>query len=132
MSQAIANGYSDMAWVITTDNVKLFSQDSLPVSKKIQVNSVFTIDYRTILAKFFQNSSVGGSQFKEEKKKSRLYQFAIKLQRSFPFFILMAEGSILYIFNAYRRGSELIKNENIVFVYSSFMPYADHEMGCRF
>lgn len=126
MSQAIANGYSDMAWVITTDNVKLFSQDSLPVSKKIQVNSVFTIDYRTILAKFFQNSSVGGSQFKEEKKKSRLYQFAIKLQRSFPFFILMAEGSILYIFNAYRRGSELIKNENIVFVYSSFMPYADH------
>ncbi len=41
MSQAIANGHSEMAWVITTDNVKLFSQDPLPVSKKILVNCPF-------------------------------------------------------------------------------------------
>ncbi len=126
MSQAIANGYSDTAWVLTTDNVKLFSQDPLSFSKKMWVESIYTIDYRTIIAKLFHNTSVGGSQFSEEKKRSNLYQFAIKVQRSFPFFLFFAEGSILYIFNAYRRGSALIKNENITIIYSSFMPYADH------
>jgi hypothetical protein len=126
MSQAIANGYSDMAWVLTTDNVKLFSQDPLPFSKKLQVESIYTIDFRTIIAKLFHNSSVGGSQFREEKKRSNFYQFAIKIQRSFPFFLFFAEGSIVYIINAYRRGSALIKNENIALIYSSFMPYADH------
>jgi hypothetical protein len=126
MSHALAQKSSSRSWVLTTDNVRLMAQDDLLISDKITVESIYTLDYRTLLAKWRPTKTKGGSQLKESQKSSELIQFFIRLQRSFPLFLLLAEGSILYIFNAYRRASQLIKSENISIVYSSFMPYADH------
>ncbi len=126
MSQALAEKSLNPCWVLTTDNVKLMAQDELPISDKITVETIYTLDYRTLMSKWRSGKSTGGSQFKESQKSSRFIQFVIRMQRSFPFFLLMAEGSILYIFNAFRRASQLIREKNILVVYSSFMPYADH------
>ncbi len=126
MSQALAEKSSSRSWVLTTNNVHLMVQDALPISDKITIETIYTLDYRTLISKWQPTKSHGGSQLKESQKSGALVQFMIRMQRSFPFFLCMAEGSILYIFYAYRRASELIKEENISIVYSSFMPYADH------
>jgi hypothetical protein len=126
MSQALAEKSATISWVLTTDNVKLMAQDQLPVSEKITVETIYTLDYRTLMSKLKPTREHGGSQLKESQKSSSFIQFVIRMQRSFPFFLLMAEGSIFYIFKAYRRAAQLVKTENISVVYSSFMPYADH------
>jgi hypothetical protein len=37
---------------------------------------------------------------------------------------------LLYIWNGYRRAIKLIEKKEITTVYTSFMPYADHVIGC--
>ena len=126
MSHALSERFSLKSYVLTTDNVHLMAQDALPISDKIVIEPIYTLDYRTILAKWRPVNSNKGIHLKESNKSSKFTQFLIRLQRSFPFFLMLAEGSFFYIFNAYRKASKLVKTESITIVYSSFMPYADH------
>lgn len=114
-------------FVITSDNSKVLPVEALPVNPDIEVFPCYTCDYRTISGRL---STAGtkkhGAQFSEHKKDSPITQFLLRIQRSFPFNLFLAEGSILYIFNAYFTAKRLIRQHNIKVVFSSFMPYADH------
>lgn len=114
-------------FVITSDNSKVLPVEPLPINPDIEVFPCFTCDYRTISGRLSKaGTTKHGAQFSEHKKDSPIAQFLLRVQRSFPFNLLLAEGSILYIFNAYFTAKRLIRQHNIKVVFSSFMPYADH------
>jgi hypothetical protein len=115
----------DEGYLLTTDNDKVLPNEKLPLHPKLQITKLWTLDYRTIISRI-KGKRKSGVHFSEDDKTGKFSQFLIKIQRSFPFNILMAEGSIFYILSGYWKGRRLIKKNNIDTMYSSFMPYADH------
>jgi len=125
LSSAIAQKLPQ-SWVLTSDNRKVLPNESMDVSENLYRLEIPTFDYRTVFALLSREKKFAGAQFKESSKKNAFLQWLIKIQRSFPFNIFLAEGSILYIICGYRKGKNLITQNNITVIYSSFMPYADH------
>jgi glycosyltransferase involved in cell wall biosynthesis len=125
LSSACAE-FSNESFLITTDNRKYLPNAELPLHPKITKFEAFTLDYRRVVAWARGGQAKAGAQFSEETKKSKFVAWLIKLQRSFPFSLLLAEGSLIYIFRSYFIGCKLIKEHKIDAVFSSFMPYADH------
>jgi hypothetical protein len=119
--------YSTSAHLITTSNQNMFPKEELPISDKLIQHVIQTLDYRTVAAWFKgKNNVTAGTQFSENTKSTLLFKWLIKLQRSFPFNLLIAEGALLYILSSYFKTVKIIKEQNINVVFSSFMPYADH------
>lgn len=112
--------------VITSDNRKYLPTEEMPIHPRVTVHEVTTLDYRRLIAWMKGKKSKAGAQFSEGTKKSFWMLWAIKIQRSFPFNIFLAEGGLFYIINAYIKACQTIREGNIGIVYSSFMPYADH------
>ena len=125
LSSAIAEKVED-CWVLTTNNTKILPNEALDPVENLHKLEIPTFDYRTVFAFLSRKKKSAGAQFKESSKKNAFFQWLIKIQRSFPFNIFLAEGSILYIIAGYRKGKNLIAQNNIAVIYSSFMPYADH------
>jgi hypothetical protein len=85
-----------------------------------------TFDYRKVISLFNGKKNQSGAHFSEKTKSSFLASWMIKFQRSFPFNVFLAEGSIFYIIHSYFIGKRIIRANNINVIYSSFMPYSDH------
>ena len=117
---------TDNACLITTDNRKYLPNEVMEIHPNITRREALTLDYRRIVAWLNGKKSKAGAQFSERTKKSHIMVWAIKIQRSFPFNLVLAEGALLYIINGYRIGNQLIKEQKVNVIYSSFMPYADH------
>ncbi|MBK9255890.1 MAG: hypothetical protein IPM42_10415 [Saprospiraceae bacterium] len=113
-------------YLITTDNRNYLSIETLPINPNISIQEVFTLDYRRTLALFQKGKGKSETHFKESTKQSFIASWLIKLQRSFPFSIFLAEGALIYIILGYFKGKKLVEKEGINVLYSSFMPYADH------
>ena len=116
----------EKCFLITTDNRKYLPNEELPLDPKIRRFEAFTLDYRSLIGWIRGSQSKAGAQFSEDTKKSKLTTWLIKVQRSFPFNLFLAEGSLIYIIRSYFIGSKLVKEHKIDVVFSSFMPYADH------
>ncbi len=114
------------SYLITTDNRKILPNESLPLHSRMQRFEAITFDYRKVISLLKGKKNQSGAQFSEKTKASFLASWLIKIQRSFPFNIFFAEGSIFYIIHAYFIGKRLIRTDNINVIYSSFMPYSDH------
>jgi len=112
--------------LITSDLHRVSQCEELPAHTDIKRHEVFALDYRRIVACFGGRQANKGAGFSETRKKSALIQWIIRVQRSFPFNIFLAEGSILYIFLAYIKACTIIRKEKPTVLLSSFMPYADH------
>ncbi len=114
------------SYLITTDNRKILPNESLPLQSRMTRFEAITFDYRKVISLFKGKENRSGAQFSEKTKASFFASWMIKIQRSFPFNIFLAEGSIFYIIHAYFIGKRLIRTKNIDIIYSSFMPYSDH------
>lgn len=121
LSQATGKSY-----LITTDNRKYLPNEPLPLHQNISRIESFTFDYRRIIGWLNGVKSKSGAQFTEDKKSSFFISWFIKIQRSFPFNLFLAEGALLYIIHGFLTGSKLIREQNVNIVFSSFMPYSDH------
>lgn len=114
------------SYLITTDNRKILPNESLPLHSRMQRFEAITFDYRKVISLLKGKKNQSGAQFSEKTKASFFASWMIKIQRSIPFNIFLAEGSIFYIIHAYFIGKRLIRTKNINIIYSSFMPYSDH------
>jgi hypothetical protein len=112
--------------LITSDLHRVSQREELPEHVNIKRHEIFALDYRRMAAWFGGRQTNKGARFSETRKKSALIQWIIRVQRSFPFNILLAEGGIIYIFLAYIKACSIIRKEKPTVILSSFMPYADH------
>lgn len=107
--------------VLTTTNREILGREPMPVEES-DVISCSTFDYRRL---FNMLSSRKKAHFSETSKPGFL-RWAMRLNHSFPFNLLMGEGGLVYILAAYLKGSRIIREEGVTHLWSSYMPYADH------
>ena len=108
--------------VLTSDNHKKFPNEDRPMPENVAVDDIFTLDYRILLA----NKSDKDAHLSSANKKGNFYRYLLKVQKSFPFNLFLAEGNIIYIFNAFQKAKRAIQENKIDTIYTSFGPYADH------
>lgn len=96
-------------------------------AKNMTIQQVETFDYKNIVRLFKSKSDTPA--IPEFKKPSLLWWWAVRLLDTIPFNILLGEGGLAYVWNAYRQASQLIKERQINLVYTSFRPYADVLVG---
>ena len=106
--------------VLSTSNSEKLQKDQYGL-KKISVEYLPTLDYRTI----FSLKKSNQTHFQEQQK-TGWKKTIIKLNDSFPFNLLFGEGGAIYILAGFFRGVQLIRKHQITFLYSSFRPYSDH------
>ena len=89
--------------------------------KEKSLFEITAFDYRNLL-RFFSRSG-----YVSESVKDNLFsKFFIKLINTFPINVLIGEGGGLYLWNAYRKASCLIREQGITHIYSSYRPISDH------
>jgi glycosyltransferase involved in cell wall biosynthesis len=106
-------------FVITTRNRDFMLGQPLPESEVFDLYPVRTFDFRTLLHRWGRRSGhfagqPGGLTFRD------------RLKDSFPTNLLLDEGSLVYIAQAYRQGAQLVEAHGITHLFSSYRPYADH------
>ncbi|MEM9544413.1 MAG: hypothetical protein AAGA77_00500 [Bacteroidota bacterium] len=111
--------------VLTSSNHVRFPNEDRTLPENIHLYDIPTIDYRWLVS----GKSKKDAHISSGKKMGKSSQYLLKIQKSFPFNLFLAEGNLLYIFNAYRKAKTLIQGGNITTIYSSFGPYADHYVG---
>jgi len=116
----------DQVAVLSTTNAMRLEQEQLPISKDISVQYIPTFDYRTITSARSQKS-----HYKEETKSGLLGQVAVKALNSFPISSIIGEGGYRYRRAAFRAACDLIEQGTITHLWSSFRPYADHEIAAQ-
>jgi hypothetical protein len=118
--------YFDQVVVITTKNRHRISKDKYDLGG-MRIIDTPTFDYRTI----FNRRNNNNATISETTKKNKLYSKLSKLKASYPTNLLLGEGSYIYIYFAIKKASEIIRNENITHIFSSFSPFADHYIANR-
>ena len=112
--------------VISTENAHRLEQEALPISTDISVQYVPTYDYRTITSK-----KTSKTHYSEGTKSSLLGRTAVKVLNSFPISSYLGEGGYRYRKAAYRAACQIIDGGGITHIWSSFRPYADHEVAAQ-
>jgi len=123
LSQELAQHFQ-YTHVLSSDNAFRLEQESLPIHSKIIVDYLPTYDYRTITSKRSKNS-----HYSEESKSTFLGKSAVKILNSFPYSSYIGEGGYKYRKTSFKKAVEIIKEKNISHIFSSFRPYADHEIA---
>lgn len=114
--------FFDKVHVLTSNNHLRFPSHSRTLPHNLSIYDIATLDYRILLS----GKSKNDTHISSARKTNNFYQYLLKIQKSFPFNLLLAEGNLIYIFNAYRKAKRLISSGKITTIYSSFGPYADH------
>lgn len=114
--------YYDHVHVLSSDNSDRFPQEARTLPDNLTLSTIYTLDYRRLLA----SKSSKDSHQSNSTKSSSMFQWLLRVQKSFPFNLFMGEGNLIYIIGAYRRAVRLITDHQIDAIYSSFGPYADH------
>lgn len=107
--------------VLTSDNHTRFPNDERKLPDNLDSTPIYTLDYRRLLTGEKKDSHKPTS-----KKSSPIFQWLLKVQKSYPFSLFLAEGNLIYILGAYKKAKKIIDNNNVSTIYSSFGPYADH------
>ena len=113
--------YFDTVFVLTSDNHKRFPTEERALPSNLELHDVYTLDYRRLLAGKKEDSHKPTT-----KKANPFFQWLLKVQKSYPFSLFLAEGNLIYIYGAYQKAKSLIRKGNVTTMYSSFGPYADH------
>jgi len=98
----------------------------VPEIKGVELYPVKARDYRTLLRKRTEDGYLP-----EQKKKAVWKQWGIKLINTFPFSLWIGEGGMFYFISILKKGNQLIRDEKITHLYSSFRPFADHYIAFR-
>ncbi len=114
--------FFDKVHVLTSNNHLRFPNQVRKFPSQLYSYDVSTFDYRYLLSR----KSINDVHISTSKKANSFYQYILKVQKSFPFNLLLAEGNLFYILKAFRKAKRLIKEGQINTIYSSFGPYADH------
>ncbi|MDF1694617.1 MAG: hypothetical protein P1U56_02240 [Saprospiraceae bacterium] len=114
--------FYDKVHVFTSNNHLRFPSLQKEFPSNLYCTDIPTFDYRIVLS----GKSKKDAHITTGKKKGRLYKFALKIQKSFPFNLFLAEGNLIYIIRAYLKAKKLIKSGQVKAIYSSFGPYCDH------
>lgn len=114
--------FFDKVHVLTSNNHHRFPNQIRLFPKTLFTYDIPTLDYRY----FLSGKSKKDTHISTAKKKGALFHFFLKVQKSFPFNLFLAEGNLYYIFRAYKKAKQLISDHNVTTIYSSFGPYADH------
>ena len=114
--------FFDNVHVITSDNHTRFPLEERPFPPNLHLQSTYTLDYRRLLA----GKGKKDSHKATTKKASLFFQWLLKVQKSYPFSLFLAEGNLIYIYGAYQKAKKLINQGRVTMIYSSFGPYADH------
>jgi hypothetical protein len=113
-------------FVFTTQNNRFLPKNE-ENTEGVIIQSVFTFDYRTLVHWLSGKKEKKDTHFAEQTKQNPIVQFfAVRLLNSFPFNLLFHEGGIIYTLICFFKATQLIKEEKITHIYSSFRPYSDH------
>lgn len=124
----------DETYVLTSSNnfIKansnpkiLGNHETQDLNTKTQI--IFTFDFRTLI--YFFKRKNNNAQISEGAKQSLLAKIFLKLKSSFPFSIVLSEGSLFYIFLSTLKSIQLIRRNKIGYLFSSFYPLADIYVG---
>ena len=113
-------------YVLTSSNIK-FLPNYENYKPSYTLLKVPTFDFRTLL--FLLSSKNNNSQVSQESKQNLLAKYFLKLKASFPFSLLLSEGSLLYIFSASFKSIRLIRRNKMTHLFSSFYPLCDIYVG---
>lgn len=108
--------------VLTTGNRSFLSGQPLPCHTSFDTEEAVTMDYRAVAHLFTRKQRL----FTGDINRRNLLAFLARLKDTFPFNLLLDEGSLVYILSAVIRGYRMMKRDDIRYLYSSFRPYADH------
>jgi len=114
------------AFLITIKN-KPFSLEEFHDTDFVERHEVANYDYRWLISLF----SPGKISKSRSYKRYLLTRLMIRLSDTYPFNLLMGEGGWVYIRNAVKVASRLIREQNITHLYSSFRPIADHVIASK-
>ncbi|MCG8326111.1 MAG: hypothetical protein MI974_00440 [Chitinophagales bacterium] len=115
--------YFQYTSVLTTSNRQFYQQDSSLTTNVKAIHDIPAYDLRRLLLSFRSNNTV---QISTQSKKHFLYPIITRLIDSFPLNILIGDGGIVYIIKGYQKGNQLVKNQDITHLFSTFRPYSDH------
>lgn len=113
--------YFDKVHVITISNRPYPMKDKLDCDH-INMHEVRNYDYRVM------NKGAAPASY---KRNTRVFTFMSRLVDSYPYNLWIGEGGRIYINSALSKGKEVIKQNNISHIYSSFRPLADHYIASK-
>jgi hypothetical protein len=122
------SGHFEDSHLITLRKKPLLMQESLSVGFT-RIHEVNNFDYRNLYEKTELTKDLN-DQINANKSKKGPGLFA-KILESYPGNILWGEGGMIYVFSAIIKAKQLIREEGITHIYSSFRPFADHYIAYR-
>ena len=115
-------------YILTTSNQKILPKEEADLSSFKSVELINTIDYRTIIQRFYTKNK--NTHYPESVKQNKLIQWLIKANESLPFNLFVGEGGLLYLIDGYSKAKKIIKRTNTkTFVITSFRPTANVLIG---
>ena len=107
--------------VVTTSNRHRLPQEARN-TEGVKIHEATTLDYRT-LTTFRPRKNI---HFNEEAKANSLLKLGIRFLDSFPLNLIIGEGGLIYIISSFWKARQIIQNQGITHIYSSFRPMSDH------
>jgi hypothetical protein len=115
-------------YILTTSNQKILPKEEADLSSFKSVELINTIDYRTIIQRFYTKNK--NTHYPESVKQNKLIQWLIKANESLPFNLFVGEGGLIYLIDGYYKAKKLIKKSSAkIFVITSFRPTANVLIG---
>ena len=115
-------------YILTTSNQQILPKEESDLSSFKSVELINTIDYRTIIQRFFTKNK--NTHYPESVKKNKIIQWLIKANESLPFNLFVGEGGLLYLIDGYSKAKKIIeKTRAKTFVITSFRPTTNVLIG---
>ncbi len=115
-------------YILTTSNQKILPKEEADLSSFKSVELINTIDYRTIIQRFYTKNK--NTHYPESVKQNKLIQWLIKANESLPLNLFVGEGGLIYLIDGYYKAKKLIKKSRAkIFVITSFRPTANVLIG---
>lgn len=127
LAQIFHKIFTDL-YILTTTNQQILPKEEADLSSFKSIELVNTIDYRTIIQRFYSKNK--NTHYPESVKQNKLIQWIIKANESLPFNIFLGEGGLLYLIDGYSKAKKIIKKTRAkTFVITSFRPTANILIG---
>ncbi len=113
-------------WVLSSSNRRRFAQEPTLELHPERLIELPTWDLRRAT---LRRKSGNPAHLSRQYKTNHWVRRLRKLSDSFPFNLLWGDGGLVYILEGYRRGVQLVEQEGITHLFSSFRPYSDHAVA---
>ena len=115
-------------YILTTSNQQILPKEKVDLSSFKSIELINTIDYRTVIQRFFTKNK--NTHYPESVKKNKIIQWLIKANESLPFNLFVGEGGLLYLIDGYSKAKKIIeKTRAKTFVITSFRPTTNVLIG---